>query len=172
MNKSKTWLRQFLKIFKEEIVFSAFVLLAIIIANLAVIWGEPSLWLSLAVIVVASLYYTTTFFNANDKLEKLFFFVLSQLFMILYFANLYKAVGVIRTFTGKVYEPNWVDAIYFSVVTWTTLGYGDFVPVDELKLFAICQALLGYIFMGLFVGKIIFLLSERKREKNNADTHN
>ncbi len=43
-------------------------------------------------------------------------------------------------------------AIYFSIVTWTTLGYGDFAPAGELRLLAAMQAALGYVFLGLIVG--------------------
>ena len=39
----------------------------------------------------------------------------------------------------------WLDALYFSVTTLTTVGYGDFSPTTDLsKLFTI-----GYIFIGI-----------------------
>ncbi len=42
---------------------------------------------------------------------------------------------------------SWIDAAYFSVITLTTIGYGDFSPVTDLgKLFTI-----GYIIMGVGV---------------------
>lgn len=41
----------------------------------------------------------------------------------------------------------WVDAVYLSVVTLTTLGYGDFHPVTDLgKIFTII-----YLFTGMGV---------------------
>ena len=45
-----------------------------------------------------------------------------------------------------------VDYIYFSVITWTTVGYGDITPSESSRLIAALEALSGYIFMGLFIG--------------------
>jgi hypothetical protein len=39
----------------------------------------------------------------------------------------------------------WLDSLYFSVMTLTTIGFGDFVPATDLgKIFTIV-----YVFMGL-----------------------
>ncbi len=41
----------------------------------------------------------------------------------------------------------WVDALYLSVVTLTTLGYGDFTPATDLgKIFTVI-----YLFSGMGV---------------------
>ncbi|MBT8232405.1 MAG: two pore domain potassium channel family protein [Saprospiraceae bacterium] len=40
---------------------------------------------------------------------------------------------------------SWIDSVYFSIITLTTVGYGDFSPqTDAGKLFTI-----GYIIMGV-----------------------
>lgn len=54
------------------------------------------------------------------------------------------------------------SALYFSAVTFTTLGYGDFQPVPRLRLIAGFQALMGYLFLGLLVGSAIDYLAQRK----------
>ena len=39
---------------------------------------------------------------------------------------------------------SWIDSLYFSVITLTTIGYGDFSPQTELgKLFTMFYILLG-----------------------------
>lgn len=39
---------------------------------------------------------------------------------------------------------SWVDSIYFSVVTLTTVGFGDFAPqTDEGKIFTIFYIIIG-----------------------------
>ncbi len=43
------------------------------------------------------------------------------------------------------------DCLYFSVVTFTTLGYGDFRPTEELRVWAAGEALIGAFLMALFV---------------------
>lgn len=42
-------------------------------------------------------------------------------------------------------------SIYFSVVTFTTLGYGDIVPVGLFRFVAGTEALLGILLTGLFL---------------------
>lgn len=39
---------------------------------------------------------------------------------------------------------NWIDSIYFSVITLTTVGYGDFSPQTDFgKIFTIFYVLTG-----------------------------
>lgn len=44
-----------------------------------------------------------------------------------------------------------LNSLYFSVVTFTTLGYGDILPIGISKLFAGIEALLGGFILALFV---------------------
>ena len=70
-------------------------------------------------------------------------------------AFLYQGVGLVAE---SFSFPNFADALYFSLVTFTTLGYGDFQPTDGYRLFAASQAVYGYIFLGL----LIALISRRR----------
>lgn len=44
-----------------------------------------------------------------------------------------------------------LDALYFSVVTFTTLGYGDFAPVGPSRIIASAEAIIGSFTIALFV---------------------
>jgi hypothetical protein len=44
-----------------------------------------------------------------------------------------------------------LNSLYFSVVTFTTLGYGDILPIGISKVFAGIEALLGGFILALFV---------------------
>lgn len=47
---------------------------------------------------------------------------------------------------------SWIDSVYFSVVTLTTVGFGDFSPqTDEGKIFTIFYIILG---IGMILGFI------------------
>jgi len=66
------------------------------------------------------------------------------LFVTLMFALAYSRVGV----DYGSYETA-ISPLYFSVVTLTTLGYGDVVPASiPAQILAIFQALLGYVGLG------------------------
>lgn len=47
---------------------------------------------------------------------------------------------------------DYANVAYFSVVTFTTLGYGDFQPSEPARLLAALEAMLGYVYLGLLVG--------------------
>jgi voltage-gated potassium channel Kch len=54
---------------------------------------------------------------------------------------------------------SWLDSLYFSVITLSTVGYGDFNPTTPLsKIFTI-----AYIFLGIsiFVSFASMLAKER-----------
>jgi len=73
-------------------------------------------------------------------------------------------VGVITTF-GVIFSavpetivsntgsaPTLLDGVYFSTVTFTTIGYGDWVPRSALgKLLVMLEAFIGYLMGGLLV---------------------
>jgi voltage-gated potassium channel len=55
-----------------------------------------------------------------------------------------------------------IDALYFSVVTLTTIGFGDVVPTTDLaKLFTVVYSLVGIGILASFVASIALTMSAR-----------
>jgi voltage-gated potassium channel len=61
---------------------------------------------------------------------------------------------------------SWIDSLYFSVVTLTTIGYGDFSPQTDIgKLFTIFYILVGLGMILSFINTVYEHYSKSKREK-------
>lgn len=76
---------------------------------------------------------------------------LFQMFKEQEFRHLFTLVGIILALGTIVYHNiegwGWLDSLYFSVITLTTIGYGDMSPSTDIgKIFTIM-----YVFMGLGV---------------------
>ncbi len=72
--------------------------------------------------------------------------------LILLFANLYEVVGsVVVSESQQAISGLW-NYIYFSVVTFTTLGYGDYSPQGWARLPAAIQAIFGLGYFALMIG--------------------
>lgn len=58
-----------------------------------------------------------------------------------------------RLSCGLQDEPNcgFGNALYFSIVTFTTLGYGDFKPIASMRWLSATEAILGATLMALFI---------------------
>lgn len=56
--------------------------------------------------------------------------------------------------------PNMGEAIYFSLVTYTTLGYGDVTVSDGYRTFAAIGAVTGLLNFGLSTAFLVGLLGK------------
>ncbi len=60
---------------------------------------------------------------------------------------------------------SWLDSLYFSVTTLTTVGYGDFAPhTDAGKLFTIAYLLVG---IGILLSFINYVAEQAIEEHKN-----
>jgi hypothetical protein len=89
--------------------------------------------------------------------KALFSLIIAVFVMLVSFAELYRTIGI---FENGERVADAVTCLYFSTVTWTTLGYGDIQPLGWSRLAAAVQALLGYVYLGVFVGLLLKLVVE------------
>ncbi len=95
-----------------------------------------------------------------------FAITLTLVFAVSYLAlsKLLPGQGIITpSENGRAAPVTFGDAIYFSIVTEATLGYGDIRPVGASRLLACSQVLLGLLWAGLTVAKITSVHSGRLR---------
>ncbi len=79
--------------------------------------------------------------DCGRSLKRWCFLILLQ---VLFFAGLYHLIGVDY---GKYPTP--LSPLYYSVVTLTTLGYGDVIPNSMPgQIVAICEVITGYVMLG------------------------
>jgi hypothetical protein len=86
-------------------------------------------------------------------------YFLIALIVILFFALYFDEFNLLRSSSTADWEANFHDAIYFSGVTFSTLGYGDFLPRGkEGQYFVIAEVLLGIThsvsFISIFLNKL------------------
>ncbi len=55
------------------------------------------------------------------------------------------------------------DFLYFSYVTFTTVGYGDMIPTGLCRGLAVAEAVTGYILLGMFVAATVALYTRHHK---------
>lgn len=125
-------------------------------------------WLSLA-LVFGSL--TTTFLNLLQRdqgdVETLLGAIFGYLLLAMAWAMLYAQIE--RWSPGSFAELDgtdaWTSLLYFSLVTLTTVGYGDILPVSSAaRLAAGFEAVVGVLYIAVMVGSIVGNLHRRRSD--------
>jgi hypothetical protein len=70
--------------------------------------------------------------------------LLNAILAILTFALIYQRFGAIN-------DRSFSSCLYFSAITFTTVGYGDLAPHGALRLIAASEAFTGILLCGLFI---------------------
>ena len=75
-----------------------------------------------------------------------------------FFTHAYMQLGIVDSM-GNV-QQDLKTCLYFSTVTFSTLGYGDFNPTKAARGLAAFQSLMGYLTLGVLIGLFVSLLNE------------
>ena len=96
------------------------------------------LWLTLT--------FSSLLWGHGERPQRTIFF---GIFLILCAAVLYTRGYLLSA--GRAIHPSITESIYFSVVTFLTIGYGDLVPVGFTKAVAILESFGGPFIMSIFI---------------------
>ena len=90
-----------------------------------------------------------------SRREGSFTFFLSGLALFFNYVFLFEALGVKEVTTNRI-SHDVFDSMYFTVATWTTVGYGDFIPYDGwTKFVAAAAALNGYVVLAVLISALL-----------------
>jgi hypothetical protein len=111
------------------------------------------IWIMVYLLLETVLYIPTLIF-ASDLFSKPRSYKRSMLLLFLNYLEIIFAFGVLYSCGNYLNKPliNWFDAVYFSVITSSSIGYGDFYPATTIgKLLVSAQAILFLFFVILFL---------------------
>ena len=125
-------------------------------------WGEVGLAAAIITALCFShMIFIDTLFDAHARATrrgKLYrnlgwsvFYV--GLFVLLY-AGLFGLGGVVQN--GQVVTGDLPLSLFLSVITWTTVGYGDITPASGFsRIVAGMEAMNGYLVMAIFIAALV-----------------
>ena len=143
---------------------------------LTLLLGLPVI-IALYMLFTAFVFWRPTYYGLTGmvKLPELIFYQCYYIALIIVsFASLFAANGIVNS--DGVIVKDYVLAIYFSIVTFTTLGDGRLTyevvkPTEEIRFFASAEALLGYLCMGVLVATVATVLHGMGNRARNVEEH-
>ncbi len=117
----------------------------------------------LIVLAIATIYYCgrRVLFSGHVDSNKIVGAICIYMLLAVTWGLIYSCLelvfpGSIQGISGGEWAASSDNALYFSYVTLTTLGYGDLVPVQPLaRYFAYMQALTGQFYTAILVASLI-----------------
>ena len=121
-------------------------------------------------VAIARALYRRTVIDAKTVLGAICIYLLIGIM----FAFLYSAIGGIGSeqFFVQTDEPTIQTFLYFSFVTQTTVGYGDYTAASDLgRTLATTEALLGQIYLVTVVAVLVSRMTVLPRHGKGEDDH-
>ncbi len=105
-------------------------------------------------VLLETVLYIPTLIFASDMLSRPKSYKRSMLLLFLNYLEIVFAFAVLYTLGDNMNKPftNWFDAVYFSIITANSVGYGDYYPVTPYaKVLVSIQAMFFLSFVVLFL---------------------
>ncbi len=158
----------------RDLALDFYVLLKVTFPLLILIYQWQSypfvIWIMVYVLLETVLYIPTLIF-ASDLFSKPRSYKRSMLLLFLNYIEIIFAFGVLYSCGNFLNKPlnNWFDAVYFSIITSSSIGYGDYYPATTIgKILVSAQAILFLFFVILFLN----FFSTKIKAKGYFDVEN
>jgi hypothetical protein len=105
-------------------------------------------------VLLETILYIPTLIFASDTFSKPRSYRRSMLLLFFNYLEIVFAYAVLYTCGNHLNKPfyHWFDAVYFSIITSSSIGYGDYYPITTYGKFLVStQALLFLFFVVLFL---------------------
>ena len=105
-------------------------------------------------VLLETIFYIPTLIFASDLFSKPRSYKRSMLLLFLNYLEVVFAFGVLYSIGNSMNKPfsHWFDSIYFSLITSSSIGYGDYYPVSLLgKVLVSFQSIFFLSFVVLFL---------------------
>lgn len=141
----------------EDLAVDFYVLLKVVLPLTILInqWQTIPLLLGIMVyVMLETVLYIPTMIFASDLFSKPRSYKRSMLLLFFNYLEMIFAFAVLYTCDNYLNRPfhHWFDAIYFSTVTSSTIGFGDYYPVKTFGKFLVSmQSLLVLLYVVLFL---------------------
>lgn len=141
----------------QELFIDLYVIVKVIFPLMMLKWGyfhKPFIFFIIIWLLFETIFYLATLVFASDLFSAPRSYRRTILLMFLDYIQIVVSYGVIYSrgnYLNKSFD-HWYDGIYFSLVTTSTVGYGDYFPVNFVgKLILSSQVIIFFIVVVMFL---------------------
>lgn len=126
-----------------------------------------------SILLFIIIYQAITFSLRNPNGSKLFIpAAMSGLIQfVLLFSYVYKGTGLFSVESNKIIHNGFVS-VYFSIITITTVGYGDYIPANNAgRVTVMAESILGYFILAIFIAAFVEAIKKTKSQIYSETKH-
>ena len=136
-----------------------------------------SIIVSVAALLISGLFVWMLFTHVRAVLRdphtlvpRLLFVLVDVVLYVLMYAWVYSSLGIVDdtgSSPGVTYD--FRTCVYYSIVTISTVGYGDFFPTPAVRFVAAIQGTTGYVMLAILASTGLSALSRRVELRQEDD---